>query len=104
MTELAQRIANPTAAARRILEAATRCNVPSAEAIEIVQTVAGYGNIPVTRDHGGDKVKDRSGITHKAGMHVGSSGAGVPYKDVVAAINDLIHADGNTASQVGSAR
>jgi hypothetical protein len=96
MTELDQRIADPAAAARRILEAAARCNVPSAEAIGIVQTVAGHGSIPLTRDYGGDRVKDRPGVAHEAGMYVGSGDAGVPYKDVVAAINDLIRADGNS--------
>jgi hypothetical protein len=76
MTEIVQRTADPAVAARRILEAAARCNVPSAKAVGIVQTVAGYGSIPLTRDHGGDKVKDRPGVAHEAGMYVGSGGAG----------------------------
>jgi hypothetical protein len=97
MTEIVQRITDPVVAARRILEAAALCNAPSAEAIGIVQTVAGYGSIPLTRDYGEDRVKDRPGVAHEAGMHVGSGGAGAPYKDVVAAINDLIRADGNSA-------
>jgi hypothetical protein len=87
-----ERTTDPRAAARRILDTAARCHVPSNEVIGIIQTVAGYGSMPITRDHSGDKIKDRPAVAHEAAMYVGSGGAGVPYTEVIAEINSLIRA------------
>jgi hypothetical protein len=43
-------------------------------------------------------IKDRPAVAHEAAMYVTSGGAGVPYTDVIAAVNGLIRA-GNVSAE-----